>query len=250
MRSGPVPASRAASGPGAPRPRRGRRPRRGGPRPSPGSRRRGRRAAPCLAYSNTSWGPRTPDSATRTTSSGIRGASRAKVSRSTSRVLRLRALTPISVAPAAERPVDLLLVVHLDERGEPDGDGPVEQRLELVLVERGDDQQRQVGAGGAGLPQLVGGDDEVLAQHRDVDGGAHGDEVGEAAAEAALLGEHADRRGTTGCVVGGQRGRVGDRGQRALAGAGPLDLGDHADTRTRGTPASGRARRARGGRRP
>ncbi len=101
--------------------------------------------------------------------------------------------------------------------------------VQLVLGQGRDDQQRQVGAGGAGLPELVGGDDEVLAQHGYVDRGAHRAEVLEAAAEAPLLGEHADRGGPAGGVVGGQRGRVGDRGERALAGAGPLDLGDHAD---------------------
>ena len=49
----------------------------------------------------TSWGPRTPDSATRTTSSGIAGARRAKVVRSTSSVLRSREFTPTTRAPAS-----------------------------------------------------------------------------------------------------------------------------------------------------
>ena len=44
-----------------------------------------------------------------------------------------------------------------------------------------------------------------------VDRGADRAQVVEAAAEAALLGEHADRGGAAGLVVGGQRGRVGDR---------------------------------------
>ena len=51
-------------------------------------------------------------------------------------------------------------------------------------------------------------------------------QVGQAAAEPALLGEHADHPGAAGLVVGGQPGRVGDGRQRAFGRAGPLDLGD------------------------
>ena len=105
------------------------------------------------------------------------------------------------------------------------------QPAQLVVVERGDDQQHQVGAGGAGLDQLVAVDDEVLAQHGYVDRGPHRAQVVEAAAEPALLGEHADRGGTAGGVLPGQRGRVGDLGEVALARAAPLDLGDHARAR-------------------
>ena len=45
--------------------------------------------------------PRTPDSAIRTIPAGIDGATREKVVRSTSSVLRLRALTPMTLAPAS-----------------------------------------------------------------------------------------------------------------------------------------------------
>ncbi len=121
--------------------------------------------------------------------------------------------------------------MHLHQRGEPDRLGALDQAGQLILVEGGDDQQREVGTRGARFPQLVGGDDEVLAQHRDVHGTTHVAQVLEAAAEPSLLGQHADRGGTTGGVVGGERGGVGDRRQRALARAGALDLGDHADSR-------------------
>ena len=91
---------------------------------------------------------------------------------------------------------------------------------------------------GPGLPELVARDDEVLAQDRDVDRAAHGVEVVEAAAEAAPLGEHADDGGAAGLVVGGERGRVGDGGERALGRAGPLDLGDDRDAVAARAPAS------------
>src|SRR5699024_729438 len=71
-----------------------------------------------------------------------------------------------------------------------------------------------------------GVDHEVLAQHRHVDPCADGVEVVEGPSEATALGEHADGART---VVGVDRGEVGgggDRGQRALRGAGALDLGD------------------------
>ena len=61
--------------------------------------------------------------------------------------------------------------------------------------QRGHDQQDQVRAVGAGFPDLVLIEREVLAEQRDVHGGADGVEVRERAAEAALLGEHADDGG-------------------------------------------------------
>ena len=74
---------------------------------------------------------------------------------------------------------------------------------------------------------LVGADDhEVLAQHRDVDRRAHRGEVGQRAAEPALLGEHADDPRARLGVGAGELGRVGDRRQLALRRAAPLDLRD------------------------
>ena len=125
--------------------------------------------------------------------------------------------------------LDLVLVVHLDERREPDGLRALDERLQGGLVQGGHDQQREVGAVRPGLPQLVRGDDEVLAQDRDVDLGAHGLQVGERTAEAALLGQYGDDGGAARLVVGGEPGRVGDRGERALGRAGALDLADHLD---------------------
>ena len=90
---------------------------------------------------------------------------------------------------------------------------------------------------GAGLVDLVLGDGEVLAQDRQIDGGAHGVQVGQAAAEAAGLGEHGDGAGAAALVRAGQGGRLGDLGERALGGARPLHLGDHPDPRGVGASA-------------
>ena len=65
-----------------------------------------------------------------------------------------------------------------------------------------------------------------------VDRAADPDQVVQRAGEAAALGEHRDGGRAAGLVLRGQRGRIGDVGQRALAGAGALDLGDHRDART------------------
>ncbi len=124
---------------------------------------------------------------------------------------------------------DLLDGVALHHRGQAQRLGSLDQGDEGLLVEGRDDQQRQVGTVRARLPQLVARDDEVLAQDGDVDGPAYGDEVLDAAREATRFGEHADHGGAAGLVVAGERGWVGDGGELALGGTGPLHLRDHRD---------------------
>src|SRR5665811_1999720 len=58
-------------------------------------------SAPAFAYSTTSCGSRTPDSAIRAIPPGMRCAKRANKVRSTSKVRRSRALTPMMRAPAS-----------------------------------------------------------------------------------------------------------------------------------------------------
>ena len=129
------------------------------------------------------------------------GAIFSNVDRSTSSVVRSRALTPMTDGAGLQRAVGLGLGVHLDQRGHAQGLDPLQQADERVLLQRGDDQQDDVGAVRPGLVHLVAADDEVLAQDRDVDDGADGVEVGLRAAEAAPLGEHADHPGAAGGVL-------------------------------------------------
>ena len=76
-----------------------------------------------------------------------------------------------------------------------------QQVVEVVGGQRGDDQQDRVGADGRGLVELVGVDDEVLAQDRQVGGGERLPEVVERPAEVERLGE--DRqRGRAAALVG------------------------------------------------
>ena len=87
---------------------------------------------------------------------------------------------------------------------------PRAARASSRRLERGDDQQHRVGARGARLVQLVGVDDEVLAQQRQRAGRARRAEVRERAAEVRPLGEHRDRDRAA-ALVGGHdlaRGRA------------------------------------------
>ncbi len=79
---------------------------------------------------------------------------------------------------------------------------------------------------GSGLPELIGADDEILAQQGDTDRVSDRSQVLKAAAEPALFGEHADDARAARLIVDGQPGRIGDRRQRALRGACALHLGD------------------------
>lgn len=144
-------------------------------------------------------------------------------------VLEVAGVDADDPGPGLDGALGLLLVVGLDQRRQADGLGALDEGDQRLLFEGGDDQQREVGAVRARLPQLVRGDDEVLAEDRDVDLGADGLQVGQRAAEAALLGEDGDDGRPAGLVVRGERGRVGDGGQRALGGAGALDLADDGD---------------------
>src|SRR6185295_1644582 len=88
--------------------------------------------------------------------------------------------------------LELLFIVDLDEGAQVEGGGEVEAADEEVAVEGGGDEEDEVGAGGAGLEELVLVDDEVLAEDGDVDGGADSAEVIERAAEAGAVGEDGD----------------------------------------------------------
>ena len=117
-------------------------------------------------------------------------------STSTLKSRRSRLLMPIRSARPRRAPArSSARVVDLDEHVEAELAGLARAAsAACAVVERGDDQQHRVGAGGARLVQLVGVDDEVLAQHRQRAGGAGGAQVLERAVEVGLLGEHETRR--------------------------------------------------------
>ncbi len=128
-----------------------------------------------------------------------------------------------------ERLLELALVVDLDERVEVERARLLEQHVEVGQVESGDDQQDRVGADRRGLVELVGVDDEVLAQDRQRRRPARLAQVVEAAAEVERLGQHRQRGGAA-ALVGADdvaHGRPGADlpGRRRAA----LVLGDQRD---------------------
>src|SRR5579875_3609234 len=159
------------------------------------------------------------------TPSGIAGASRAKSDRSMARVARSRALTPTTVAPVSSARASSASVCTSTS-----GTIPID-------CARSTSDTRAFCSSAAtmsstmrpGLPELIGADDEVLAEHGHLHGRADCGEVLAAAAEPPGLGQHADHAGTACLVVHRQGGRVGDRGDRALGRARPLHLGDDGD---------------------
>ena len=109
--------------------------------------------------------------------SGMRGASRANVAAVDLERREVAGVHADHLGPGDDRAVDLVLGVALDERRQPDRLGPLDQADQRLLVERDGEQQHEVGAERARLPELVRGEDEVLAQQRHVDRGADGDQI-------------------------------------------------------------------------
>ena len=101
------------------------------------------------------------------------------------------------------------------------------QLFHLRQLQRRHDQQDGVGADGAGAADLVGVDHEVLAQHRDVAGGARFDQVVLAALEELHVGQHRQAGGAMGFIAPGNGGGIEVLPDYASGGTGLLDLGDY-----------------------
>ena len=86
---------------------------------------------------------------------------------------------PDDLGACLQRAVGLLFGMHLDQRRHAERLHAIEKRVERVLLQRGDDQQHQVGPERPRLVHLVRADDEVLAQDRDADGRTHRGEIGQ-----------------------------------------------------------------------
>ena len=117
-------------------------------------------------------------------------------------------------------------VVNLDEGAEAIARGGFAEIANLARGEDGGDQQDGIGAVGRGLEDLRRVDGEILAQDGEGYGGAGAFEIGQAALEKWLVGEHAEGGGSARFVGAGDAGRVEIVGEDALAGRGFLDLGD------------------------
>ena len=127
---------------------------------------------------------------------------------STSKVKRSRWFTPIRSAPHGEGPVELGLVVDLDQHVEVELAGEVVEVGELLVVERRGDQQYAVGTHDAGIGDIAGVDGEVLAEHGQGHGRPGRRQVGGRPAEPVLVGEHGEARGTAPLVGASELGGV------------------------------------------
>ena len=124
------------------------------------------------------------------------------------------------------RAVELDLVVHLDQGVEPASPALAEQVTQFIVAQCGDDQQDGRGSAVGRLPDLIGIDDEVLAQHRHSHGMGGCTKVVKGAAEARRLSEHRDGVGAR-RLVGLRTGSGVECGRdRALARRAAFDLGD------------------------
>ncbi len=77
--------------------------------------------------------------------------------------------------------------------------------VEGGVGEGGDDEENGVGAGGAGLEDLKGVEDEVLAQTGNLDDAGGLVQVGERALEELLVGEDGESGGPGGLKGAGER---------------------------------------------
>ena len=133
---------------------------------------------------------------------------------------------PIDVGADFQRAVHFAQVVHLDQDVELAGLRGVVERLELLVVQAGDDEQDGVRAGDDALEDLQFIDDEILAQQRQLDLVADEAQVGEVAVEIFLVGQDAERLGAAAGVFARLGERVEIGGDDAGGGRGLLHLGD------------------------
>src|SRR5207244_9022161 len=103
---------------------------------------------------------------------------------------------PHQAGVGGDRDRHLLGLVGLDQGGDAAARGGLEAFVDTGRTEHGDDEQHRIGAGGTRLGHLERVDDEVLAQHRQRNRLAGGDEVVERAAEGGTVGENRERGGT------------------------------------------------------
>ena len=132
---------------------------------------------------------------------------------------------PDRVGAERDRPLELLGVVRLDERVEPERRGGAHELCGARVVEVAEQDERRVGSRLSETPQVVLLAEEALAEERCVGGRAGRAEVVERAAEA-LVDEDGERCRAGRREARGERGGIGVGPQVADRGRAPLDLRD------------------------
>ncbi len=144
-------------------------------------------------------------------------------------------------ARGGQAPLELGLVVDLEQHIDPELHGQGVEVAQLGVVEGGDDEEHGVGAHGPGVRHVTRVDREVLAEHRQRDRGPRRLEVGRGSAEVGTVGEHGQAgRAALGVGPSGLRGVEVGR-QVALRRGPALHLGDHCQPVGGGGAQGGRA---------
>src|SRR5215470_375505 len=123
-----------------------------------------------------------------------------------------------------ERALELGLVVHLEQHIHAMSERGCLQLLRQHIGDARHDDQDAVGAPGARLRHLIRVVHEILAQRRQLGGGAHGGEIVGLALERRRIGEHRETRCTARRIGARQRRRIEVGANEALRGARLLDL--------------------------
>ena len=147
---------------------------------------------------------------------GSGGASSSLTPSETSKVRRLRLLMPISLVPSGRARSSSAAVVHLDQHVHAEVVRRVDQRARLVVRDARHDHEDAIGAPGAGLEDLIGLEQEILAQGGQAGCLARLGEVFGLALEGRLVGQHREA-GRAAVRIGAWRGSA-DRNRR---GSGP-----------------------------
>ena len=156
-------------------------------------------------------------------------------------------MIPTMRAPAVEGPLDLALVVRLDEHREAELERErVEVGEEPVVGERSHDEQHRIRADAARLEHLDLVEHEVLAERGKRGRVARGLEIGDGSAEEGVVGEHGQRGRPARFVDTGRLLRIEVGSKVALRRRPPFDLRDHREPSVVALERGGEVTRRRG----
>jgi len=131
---------------------------------------------------------------------------------------------PYERRPCLEGPLELNLIMHLDDSGHAELSGDPVQPRQLFVVQQRNDEQHGVGTHDAGVVEVRRRDREILAQYGKPDRGAGQLQVLGASAEVGGVGQHRKTGRTAGLVRPGDICRIEIRGELALGRRSALDL--------------------------
>ncbi len=140
---------------------------------------------------------------------------------------QIAAVDPHHRRPQRSDLLEVLRVVDLHQRGDPARRSLLQHQPERVAVQDRGDEQDRVGAGAPRDAHVLGVQQKVLAQHRELRMRRfHGDQIAEGSGKMVLLRQDADRTGAAPAVLRSPGNGVQRRRQVAAGGAAALDFTD------------------------